>query len=204
MAEHSDADTAIRLQPATDISTAVGLAVRRHRIISDLTLRELGQKSKVSPAMISRIENGQVSPSLSTLDALAAALDVPVISLFQHTVTTADITFARNGEGLQAKRIAPGHVHDYRILGSFSNAALRFSAARVTLERKDDGTHPVYHGSGFIFLTIRDGACIYSCGNNEYEMHVGDSLTFDAQLRHGVKSTLTDTVTFDTVSARQS
>ncbi len=197
-------DEEFRLQPQADISSAVGRAVRRHRVTSDMTLRELGQKSKVSPAMISRIENGQVSPSLATLDALAAALNVPVISLFQHTVTTADITFAKAGEGLHARRIAPGHEHDYRILGSFSNNALRFAAARVTLERKDDGTHPVYHGSGFVFMTIRDGGCIYSCGNNEYEMHVGDSLTFDAQLRHGVKSTLTETVTFDTISARPS
>jgi len=33
--------------------------------------------------MISRIENGQVSPSLATLEALAAALNVPVVSLIR-------------------------------------------------------------------------------------------------------------------------
>lgn len=184
------------------ISAAVGTAVHNLRVHASITLRELGRKSGVSPAMISRIENGQVSPSLSTLESLAAALDVPVISLFQHTVQKSDIAFARAGEGLQARRIAPGHTHDYRILGSFANNALRFSVARVTLSHADDGTHPVYHNSGYVLITILEGQCVYGCGDHVYDMGPGDSLTFDAQLRHGVRSILTGTVTFLTVSAR--
>ena len=184
------------------ISSAVGRAVRHHRILADMTLRELGQRSRVSSAMISRIENGQVSPSLATLESLAAALSVPVVSLFQNTIQTADISFVKEGRGLPSKRIAPGHVHDFRILGNFSNNQLRLHAASVTLDRKDDGTHPFYVSNGYIFMTITEGSCIYNCGGQEFDMGPGDSLTFDAQLRHGVTRVLTDLVTFTTVSAR--
>ncbi|MCV2868505.1 XRE family transcriptional regulator [Defluviimonas sp. WL0002] len=172
------------------------------RTHAGITLRELGKKSGVSPAMISRIENGQVSPSLSTLESLAAALDVPVISFFQNTVHKADIAFARAGEGLQGKRIFPGHSHDYRILGSFTNHALRFSATRVTLRQSDNGTHPIYHNTGYMLINVIEGNCVYSCGDNLFEMGPGDTLSFDAQLRHGVVSAQSDTVTFMAVSAR--
>lgn len=185
-----------------DISGAVGLALRRHRVAAGLAIRELGRKAGVSSAMISRIENGQVSPSLSTLEALARAMSIPVIALFQHTIRTADVTFVKAGDGLAAKRYAPGHVHDYRGLAHFTDQGLRFTAARVTLRRADNGTHPVYHSRGYVFLTIVEGNCLYRCGETDYTMEPGDSLSFDAQLRHSLQEVTSETVTFVTVSAR--
>lgn len=186
------------------ISGAVGLALRRHRVAAGLAIRELGRSSGVSSAMISRIENAQVSPSLSTLEALAHALSVPVISFFQHTLQTADIHFVRAGEGLVAKRYAPDHVHDYKVLADFADNALKFSAARVMLRKEDDGTHPIYFARGYVFLTLIDGACTYSCGDTDFDMEPGDCLSFDAHLRHGVKSVSTESVTFVTVAANPS
>ena len=194
--------TAVVLDGARDISGAVGLALRRHRVAAGLAIRELGRTAGVSSAMISRIENGQVSPSLATLDALARAMAIPVIALFENTMRTADVTFVRAGEGLAAKRYAPGHVHDYRGLASFADQGLRFSAASVTLERAANGTHPVYHARGYVFLTIVAGTCLYACGETEYAMGPGDCLSFDAQLRHCVTEVTSETVTFVTVSAR--
>ncbi|MGB5870246.1 MAG: helix-turn-helix domain-containing protein [Albidovulum sp.] len=191
----------VEFQNPLGIGGAVALALRRQRIAAGLAIRDLGRASGVSSAMISRIENAQVSPSLSTLEALARALSVPVISFFQHTIQTADIHFVKAGEGLPAKRFAPDHVHDYRVLAKFTDNSLNFSAARVTLHRKDDGTHPVYFGRGYVFLTVTEGACTYSCGGTEFEMAPGDSLSFDAQLRHGVQSIKTENVTVVTVSA---
>jgi len=191
----------VQFENPLGINGAVGMALHRHRVAAGLAIRELGRASGVSSAMISRIENGQVSPSLSTLESLARALAIPVVSFFQHTIQTADITFARAGEGLTSKRFAPGHVHDYTMLGDFSNNELKFSAVRVTLRAEDDGSHPVYFSRGYVFLTILDGGCIYSCGDTDFEMHPGDSLTFDAQLRHGAKSVIGGSVSFLTIRA---
>ncbi len=184
------------------VSAAVGLAVRQQRLRADLTLRDLGARSGVSSAMISRIENGQVSPSLSTLEALAAALEVPVVSLFEHTLRAADINFVKSGEGLPAVRIAPGHLHRYKMLGHHANAALDFTASMVTLDKSEDHDHPVYTGQGYVFLSIVKGACVYLCGGQLFEMAAGDSLSFDSQLHHGVKTVTSKQVTFLTVRAR--
>ena len=142
-----------------------------------------------------------MSPSLATLEALAAALEVPVVSLFQNTIRTADVNFVKAGEGIRAKRHAPGHVHDYRLLASFQNQGLKFTAAEVTLNRKDNGTHPVYYSRGFVYLTPTEGRCTYDCGGTLFEIERGDSLTFDAQIRHGASEVKTESFTFISIAA---
>ena len=179
----------------------MGLALHRHRIASGLSIRELGREAGISSAMISRIENAQVSPSLSTLETLANALSVPVISFFQHTIQAADIQFVKSGEGLVSKRFAPDHAHDYEVLANLSDSALKFSAALVTHRQEENGTHPVYFARGYVFIRLISGTCVYSCGGTLFEMEPGDCLSFDAQLKHSVEEVKSDTVTLVTVSA---
>lgn len=183
------------------IGSAVGSALRGHRVSAGLSIRDLGKSAAISSAMISRIENGQVSPSLATLEVLAAALGVPVVSLFQHTIRTADVNFVKAGQGISAKRHAPGHIHDYRLLASFLNQGMKFTAAEVTLDRKDNGTHPVYYSRGFVYMMTLAGRCSYDCGGTIFDLEPGDSLTFDAQIRHGAASVQTESFTFVTIAA---
>lgn len=62
----------------------VGSAVRRARQGVGLTTRELAARTDVSQAMISMIENGRTTPSISTLFKLAEALGVRA----QHLLPT--------------------------------------------------------------------------------------------------------------------
>jgi transcriptional regulator with XRE-family HTH domain len=88
------------LSTMTDsIMTFVAQAVRERREQLGLTLRALAEKSGVSSSMISDIERGAKSPTVSTLAALAAALGVPLSSLVEraeepaariHVVRTAE------------------------------------------------------------------------------------------------------------------
>lgn len=195
-------DTAVvDFQNPLGIGGAVGLALRRHRVAANLAIRDLGRISGISTAMISRIENSQVSPSLSTLESLATALSVPVISFFEHTIQTADVQFVKAGQGIASMRFAPDHNHDYRLLAQFADSSLRFYAATVTLRRADNGTHPFYFARGYVMMSITDGECTFSCGGKDFPLATGDCLSFDAQLRHGVREVTTETVTFVTVSA---
>src|SRR3569832_1193505 len=59
------------------LEQAIGHQVRHHRKHAGLTVAELATASQISPGMLSNIENGQISPSLSTLQMLASALNVP-------------------------------------------------------------------------------------------------------------------------------
>lgn len=55
--------------------------LRTLRVERGLTLQELATASGISRATLSRIENGEVSPTAETLGRLAAALSLPVSQL---------------------------------------------------------------------------------------------------------------------------
>ena len=59
----------------------MGERLRSARQARGLTLRELAQRLGVSPSMISQIETGRASPSVSTLYAIASELDVSLDEL---------------------------------------------------------------------------------------------------------------------------
>ena len=56
----------------------VGAQVRALRQALGMTIAELATAASLSTGMLSKIENGQTSPSLTTLQALASALNMPL------------------------------------------------------------------------------------------------------------------------------
>lgn len=60
----------------------MGLLLRQWRERRGLSLRELGERTGVSYVTIARIEAGTMSPTVTTLEKLAAALGVSVRDLF--------------------------------------------------------------------------------------------------------------------------
>ena len=67
------------------IGAQVARAVRERRARLGLTLRALAQRSGVSPSMISDVERQAKSPTVATLAALAAALELPITALVGGT-----------------------------------------------------------------------------------------------------------------------
>ena len=65
---------------ASDVD--VGQCLRRRRGERSLSLRALAEQSGVSVNTLSLIENGKVSPSVSTLQRIAQTLQVPIKALF--------------------------------------------------------------------------------------------------------------------------
>ena len=182
--------------------TEVGLTLQRLRLERDLKLGDLAARAQISTAMISRIENGHVSPSLATLTSLADALDVPLMALFARSDTAADVHHARAGDGLPARRITQGHTHDYLLLGKHSAPRGTFQSARICISKKQSGNLPSYQHEGHVFIYMIEGKAIYRCGSEDFEMSAGDTLSFDAKLPHGFHQILSDKIEFITVSSR--
>jgi transcriptional regulator with XRE-family HTH domain len=66
---------------ADDVSARVALAIKLRRGQMGLSLRDLASLSGISASMISDIERGAKSPTISTLDTLARALGLPISAL---------------------------------------------------------------------------------------------------------------------------
>ena len=62
--------------------TTLGQRIKGLRAERQLQQRQLAQKADLTPSMVSQIESGRLTPSLHTLGKVAAALGVPIASLF--------------------------------------------------------------------------------------------------------------------------
>lgn len=185
-----------------EIDIAVGRALNRLRAERGLTVTALAEAAGVSPPMVSRIEKGQVSPSLATLAALAGALQVPVMALLAASDTPADVHHVKAGGGLPSRRIIEGHAHDYLLLGKHGSPGGRFEAAEIRIARDQAGRLPTYQHEGHVFIHLLEGQATYRCGGEAFDLGPGDTLSFDAKLAHGFAEILSDRVRFVTVSSR--
>ena len=61
---------------------SLGRHIRDLRLRKGLALRELARRSNISPSLISQIEHGKGAPSVKTLYALVAVLEVPIAEIF--------------------------------------------------------------------------------------------------------------------------
>jgi transcriptional regulator with XRE-family HTH domain len=187
-----------------DINMAVGRTIRELRDLKRMTARDLGLRAGVSPAMISRVESGQVSPSLSVLEMLAAALEVPMVSLFRDTGSAvADFTHVKKGQGLKSTRLMGQHIHDFVMLGFHRRRDLQFESLLVTIERNENTSPPTYTGHGCVFVYVLEGEAIYRYGQQEVKLGEGDSLCLDAELRYGIQEVLSPRLRFLSVQAER-
>lgn len=66
---------------ASDTVAAIGNQIRNLRSELRLTLKDLGERTGVSPSMLSLVERGKTSPSIGTLVAISSALGVHMSDL---------------------------------------------------------------------------------------------------------------------------
>ena len=86
------------------LEKAIGRQVKRYRRQLGLTITDMCNRTGLSAGMMSKIENGNTSPSLATLRSLSTALNVPVTALFREFEEQRDATFVKAGQGLAIER----------------------------------------------------------------------------------------------------
>jgi transcriptional regulator with XRE-family HTH domain len=162
----------------------IGIAVRRLRKGHDLTVSELGAAAGISAGMLSKIENGTISPSLSTIGALAKALNVPIASLFAESEERRDCSFVKAGQGLRIERRGTKAGHLYDLLGHSLAGNIGVEPFLITLRR---GAQPYtnFRHAGVEFLYMLSGKVRYRHADRTYLLEPGDALFFDAAARHG-------------------
>lgn len=169
---------------SAELEACIGAAVRALRRESRLTASELARRAGLSPAMLSKIENGATSPSLSTLQALSRALDVPVTALFRGFEETRDATYVKRGQGLPIERQGTRAGHQYQLLGHTVGRSICVEPFLITLTSESD-VFPVFQHDGQEFIYMLEGCVGYRYAGRVYRLEPGDSLFFDAEAPHG-------------------
>ncbi len=185
----------------TTLDQKVGNVVKQERILAGLTLSQLSEKAAVSTAMISKIERGHVSASLTTLGALADAMGVPLINFFSGTVERADVSYVVAGEGITVQRTGASFGQMYKLIGRAENSHIGLESQLITLT-KPLAKRPLYQHAGVEFMHVTKGEMTYRCADQHYRLGPGDSLSFDSNIAHGPTELHSETVTFLTVHSR--
>lgn len=166
------------------LEKAIGRQVRRYRKQLGLTITDLGARTDLSAGMLSKIENGNTSPSLATLRALSTALNVPVTALFREFEEQRDATFVKAGQGLAIERRGTRAGHQYQLLGHSVHSDVSVEPYLITLE-SDAEVFPIFQHTGVEFIYILQGCMVYRHLNATYTLTPGDSLFFDSDAPHG-------------------
>jgi XRE family transcriptional regulator, regulator of sulfur utilization len=151
----------------------VGAHVRRLRTQQKISLRKLAGNTGFSPSFMSQVENGQVSPSISSMEKIATALGVTMGEFFAA---------AAQGEGglivRAADRAAIGSWWSSAEIEALSPMAPNHSLEPVMITLKPggrSGKHPYPHPREE-FAFVFEGQVSLTLGPEKHSLGVGDSV----------------------------
>jgi len=164
----------------TTAETNLGERIRRLRAQAGMSVRALASASGFSPSFISQVENGQASPSIASLERIAAALGVSLARVFtRERWDLAPVVLAGQRQELS---------------GSWSRARIEalapvreggsLEAVMITIEPggRSDG-EPVSH-PGEEFALCFDGEVTLTLNECNQVLRRGDTVSFPSETPH--------------------
>ena len=100
-----------------DNKALIGTEVRLWRRERGLTGSRLAKLAQITPGMLTKIETGKVSPSISTLISIADALNLPVSMFFHRIEKSRYVSFVPAEQRMQVDKRGARAGHIYEMLG---------------------------------------------------------------------------------------
>ncbi|HUG48834.1 MAG TPA: XRE family transcriptional regulator [Candidatus Limnocylindria bacterium] len=181
------------VQPARTAYPPMGERLRSARQARNLTLRELAQRLGVSPSMISQIETGRASPSVSTLYAMANELDVSLDELLfndrrpagphdeRASAPPVDALLQR-ADNRKRIRLASGVV--WERLTPLSEPDTEFLYVTYEVGGASSADSEFQRHGGHEWGFVLEGRLEVRIGFQEYVLEPGDSISFDSTTPH--------------------
>jgi uncharacterized cupin superfamily protein len=136
--------------------------------------------------MLSKIENGNTSPSLTTLQLLAHAFSAPMTAFFKGYEERREAQHVKAGEHLEIERRGTRAGHQYHLLGHLgsNSSGVMMEPYIITLSTESD-VFPTFQHEGLELLFMLEGEVDYRHSDQVYALKPGDSLFFEADAPHG-------------------
>jgi transcriptional regulator with XRE-family HTH domain len=177
------ASAAVVLPDALDPVT-IGARVKALRESAGLSLRELAVRSGVSAPMLSQVERGETSPTLTVAARIAGGLELRLSQLLRLDESGA-VTIVRGSQRQRGGNARRGHR--FEVLTS-SQPGQRAELSRHTLApggatgAADDP--PMHEPGSRETALLEQGSIVLVCDGQRHELREGDCVTFDADLPH--------------------
>lgn len=170
-----------------DSNTSIGIIGKRLRDIRrtlDLTLAEAARATNVAASTLSKIENGQVSPSFDIIQRIAEGLNIGLEDLVQggrKSQVSGRKTVTLQGQGA---RFTSGQ-YDYLAHGAeLSRKAMTPLEMTIRARSPDEFDHWSSHaGEEFVFV-ISGAIEVHTDQYAPFRLETGESAYFDSGMRH--------------------
>lgn len=169
------------LMPAYEnkLEDYLGARLRELRRQQGLSLRSLAEKSGLSANTLSLIENGKTSPSVSTLQQIALALNITITSFFEGKAARKPVIYTQRGKRASAP-FSHGLLEDVGAGGNIEGV----QSFIVTVNPQSESTPQRVSREGIEFLYCISGQVSFSVLDDEYQLQPGDTLMFPNQAPH--------------------
>ncbi len=157
----------------------VGQRIRALRRERGLSLRALAQQSGLNINTLSMIENGKSSPCVSTLQQLATALQVQVVSFFETSPAQKRVVYH---QGYQNNSVDFQDARLENLGGDLAGNAVQPFIVRLK-PGSGSGKQSVVH-TGHEFVYCLSGEVLYEIEETAYTLLPGDSIVFESHLPH--------------------
>ena len=168
------------------LEVAIGRQLRAFRNQQNMTVADLSKQTGISVGMLSKIENGNTSPSLTTLQTLSNALSVPLTAFFRGFEEKRVAVHTPAGHGVTIDRAGTRAGHQYNLLGHIgaNTSGVIVEPYLIVLTSESD-TFETFQHDGLETIFMLEGAVDYRHGSEIYPLRPGDTLFFEADAPHG-------------------
>ena len=185
----------------TDPALEIGGRLAAHRARRGVKVSALARQVGVSPSLISQIERGQSRPSVSTLFALAEALEVPVDAFFRDNGASLPEREAAEPQPVVEPPPEPPPGERRYVVRKKDRAAIDIEGGvrweRLTPKHLDEvefmeivyepgaESHPsLYRHPGTEMVVVLSGRMDIFVGFDRHRLEAGDSICFPSSTPH--------------------
>ena len=153
-------------------------ARRRKRI----TLAQLSEQTRISIAMLSKIENAKVSSPISVYGRIAKALEIPLGKLFSE------------GENVPFSFVRKGERKKYTQSAGYTGESIAFKKPNKKMEPfvhtylPRETLPPPYQHDNEELVFVIDGDLEFRYDGVKYVLKPGDCVYFDANMKHSARA----------------
>ncbi|MBA3319151.1 MAG: helix-turn-helix domain-containing protein [Gemmatimonadales bacterium] len=150
----------------------LGGAIRRLREAQRLSLRSLAATTGLSASFLSQVENGQASPSIASMERIAAGLGVRLAEFF-NGVEPAPVVVRADGRMLLTSEWSKARIE--RLGGGGGVGGL--DAVLVTIEPGGMSGKQPYSALREEFALVLKGRTVLTLGQVDHVLESGDAVT---------------------------
>src|SRR5918994_1033183 len=156
----------------------LGPSVRRLREAQRISLRALAEGTGFSASFLSQVENGQASPSISSMERIATALGVTLGEFFMGAQAQAPAVTRADARPTFESQWSRGRIE---ALGAGGDGP-RLAPVLVTLEPGGSSGKKAYASAGEEFALVQEGTVELTLDEVTQTLRTGDAVT----IRRGV------------------